>query len=56
MKIPRAIWEYQTFKTQFGRANDIYLGCDLIIRNISSRKFTHLLQCPPMRIGIDLGC
>jgi hypothetical protein len=34
MKIPRTIWEYQTFKTQFGRANDIYLGCDLIIGKI----------------------
>jgi hypothetical protein len=36
MKIPRTIWEYQTFKTQFGRANDISLGGDLIIRKIYS--------------------
>jgi hypothetical protein len=46
MKIPRTLWEYQTFKTQFGRAIDIYLGCDLIIGKTSTKKLTHLLQCP----------
>jgi hypothetical protein len=46
MKIPRTLWEYQTLKTQFGRANDIYLGCDLIIGKTSTKKLTHLLQCP----------